>query len=243
MSDQETIFESNESTSVKTPEQTSTAEEKGPEPSAKTDAFADLLASIRTEDGRQKYTDVEAALKSLPHAQEHISRLEREMNEMKEALSRTKSAEEILAKIEEKAAQKQETPVSAELDLSQLEALVDKTLTMKQQQALAQGNIQQVVGKMSEMYGEKAEQTFYEVGQQVGLSPAELNALAAKSPNAVFKLLGVDSGKAPVGTTKTSSSINTEALANNNTVQASAKVPFGASTKQLVDAWRNAKPN
>lgn len=232
---EETIF-AQEPTQTPTP----TEEPKPQEPTSTNDAFADLLASIKAEDGRQKYSDVESALKSLPHANEHISKLEQEMAQLREELGKRATAEEIMSKLEAQAQPSTETPSEPAVDLSQIEQLVDKRLNSVEQKRIATNNISSVTSKMSEVYGDKAEQVFYSAGQEAGLSPAELNALAAKSPVAALRLVGVDTKTPASIPAKTTSTVNTEALSTNGQDVPSAKVPKGASTNDMVNAWRNA---
>ena len=201
--------------------------------------YADLLSSITTTEGRQKYSDVKAALESLPHANKHISDLEVEMATLKEDLTKRQTAEEIMSRLDTQVQPVVETPSTQPVDLAQLEALVDKRLSSVEQQKVSQANVAQVTSKMSEMYGEKAEEMFYTAGKEAGLSAIELNTLAAKSPKAVLKILGVGA-KAPAIPAKSSGTLNTEALAMNQQPVTSAKVPNGATTKDMVNAWRNA---
>ena len=216
------------------------------EPVAPKEDFADLLSSITSADGRQKYSDVEAALKSLPHANQHISALEAEMATLKEDLAKRQTAEEIVSQLDGKISQTApvETPSTPEVDLSQIEALVDKRLSSVEHQKQAEANISRVTSKMSEVYGEKAEEMFYAAGQEAGLSAQELNSLAAKSPVAALKLIGVGDKVAPSQPAKSFGTVNTEAINQGDQGKQSAKVPAGASTSQMVNAWRNAaKPN
>jgi len=238
---QETIFQQE-----LTPAPTVTEPVQNQEPVVQKEDYADLLSSITSADGRQKYSDVSAALKSLPHANQHISELEMEMATLKEDLSKRSTAEEIMSQIDSKIGQPPagEPPAAQPVDLSQIEALVDKRLSSVASQKLATDNLSVVTSKMSEVYGEKAEAMFYAAGQEAGLSAQELNALAAKSPVAALKLIGVDGRGNPAQPAKTVGTVNTEALQPNVNDKPSAKVPVGASSSQMVNAWRNAKkPN
>ena len=235
MADQASIFEE----STQTPAATETVESQ--EPVQTTDAYADLLASITSADGRQKYNDVESALKSLPHANEHISKLEQEMEQLREELQKRASAEEVLQRLESKTQEQSESPSTGTVDLAQIEQLVDSRLTARQTAELQAANMKSVTSKVAEVYGDKAEEVFYSTAKEAGLSMEQVNTLAATAPAAVLKLMGV--GSKPSGMpAKTSSSVNTEAFVGNSQDRPSSKVPFGASTKDMVQAWRNAKP-
>ena len=236
MADQASIFESEA-----TQPQAETETAQSQEPSKTMDAYADLLATIKSEDGRQKYSDVASALKSLPHANEHISKLQAEMEELRAEVARRQSAEEVLQRLESKTTEKPETPSVGTVDIAQIEQLVDSRLTARQTAELQKNNLKSVVSKVNEVYGDKAEEMFYTTAKEAGLSMEQVNSLAATAPSAVLKLMGLTTKTSSLPG-KTFSSINTEAMQHNNQESRSAKVPFGASTKQMVDAWRNAKP-
>ena len=182
-----------------------------------------------------------SALKSLPHANEHISKLQAEMEELRAEVARRQSAEEVLQRLESKTTEKPETPSVGTVDLAQIEQLVDSRLTARQTAELQKNNLKSVVSKVNEVYGDKAEEMFYTTAKEAGLSMEQVNSLAATAPSAVLKLMGLTTKTSSLPG-KTFSSINTEAMQHNNQESRSAKVPFGASTKQMVDAWRNAKP-
>ena len=236
MADQASLFTQE---STQTPPATETAQAQ--EPVQTVDAYADLLASITSADGRQKYGDVESALKSLPHANEHISKLEQEMEQLREEVSKRASAEEVLARLESKTQEQSESPSTGTVDLAQIEQMVDSRLTARQTAELQAKNVADVTSKVAAVFGDKAEEVFYSTAKEAGLSMEQINTLSATAPAAVLKLMGV--GSKPSGMAgKTSSSVNTEAFVGNSQDRPSARVPFGASTRDMVQAWRNAKP-
>jgi len=116
--------------------------------------------------------------------------------------------------------------------------LVTQTIEQKEQQSKAKQNAQTVASKFTEQYGAQAEAAYTKIAQEAGLTVQQLNNLAATSPNVVMKLAGFETKSTPVG--KPSSSINTQALNNTAKPELSAKVPKGASTKDMLAAWRNA---
>lgn len=236
MADQASLFKEE---ATQPPAATETAQAQ--EPVQTVDAYADLLASITSTDGRQKYNDVESALKSLPHANEHISKLEQEMDQLREELEKRASAEEVLARLESKTQEKSESPSTNTVDLAQIEQMVDSRLTARQTAELQAKNVADVTSKVAEVFGDKAEEVFYATAKEAGLSMEQVNNLAATAPAAVLKLMGVG-GKPSGMPAKTSSSVNTEAFVGNSQDRPSSRVPFGATTRDMVQAWRNAKP-
>jgi hypothetical protein len=188
-------------------------------------------------DGK-KYKSVEDALKSVPHAQTHIQTLETELATVKEELSKRKTAEELLEQI--KAGIQPETTTHVDsFDPNTIYQVVEQTLEAKEKAKVARSNADSVVSKFTAKYGDKAEQAYVALAQESGMSVQQLNALAANSPSVVLKLAGLGSQNAPAGST--SGSVNTEAFGNQGSPAApSARVPKGATTKDLVSAWRAA---
>jgi len=186
----------------------------------------------------KKYKSAEDALKSVPHAQEHIKTLEEEMAQLKEELIRRKTAEELLDELKSGSSSVENTTQTTELNQDTIMNLVNQTLEQRERQSKAQQNASSVANKFTEQYGAKAEEVYTKIAQDAGLTVEQLNNLAATSPNVVLKLSGLDAKTTPVG--KPSSSINTQALGSTKPTELSARVPKGASTKDMLTAWRAA---
>lgn len=203
--------------------------------------FEDLLASIKV-DGRQKYSSVEDALKSLPHANDHISKLEEELASMKAELEKRKSVEEVLAELEER--RKTETNSTdqsdSKLDPESIQALVNEQLTAAREQERAQSNMTTVIDALKKEYGDQAEKKFYEIGEANGLSKDFLHQMAQTSPQAVIALAGVGGGSAAPA--KTQGNVNTETL-KPQPEEKSAKISANPTDKDLLRAWRNSLPD
>lgn len=184
----------------------------------------------------KKYKSVDDALRSIPHAQSHIQKLEEEMKAMREELQRRKTAEDLLQEFKAPS----EPVQQPQLDANTLAALVDQTLEQREARRRQQDNISSVVNAFNEKYGESAPQVYEKIAKDNGLSIQFLNSVAATSPAAVLNLAGLM--KQPEATPgKTTSSVNTAALSSNQQPhQLSAKLPKGATTKDLVSAWRAA---
>jgi len=186
----------------------------------------------------KKYKSAEEALKALPHAQKHISTIEEENRKLKEELSSRRAAEEILAEIKS-GITPNETPSGNAIDANAVASIVAQTLDQRELNTQIQNNTQKVANAFSEKYGDKAEEVYNKLAQESGLSIPALNKLAAQSPSVVFKLAGLTGSNQVLG--KPSSTVNTEALKNNQQpTELSAKVPKGATSKQVAQAWRNA---
>ena len=186
----------------------------------------------------KKYKSAEDALKSVPHAQEHIKTLEDEMAQLKEELTKRKTTEELLDELKSGIQPTEDTPQGVELDQDRIMQLVNQTLEQKEKQSKAKQNAQTVANKFTEQYGAQAESAYTQIAKDAGLTVEQLNNLAATSPNVVMKLAGFETKSTPVG--KPSSSINTQALGSTKPTELSARVPKGASTKDMLAAWNNA---
>lgn len=188
----------------------------------------------------KKYRSAEEALKAVPHAQKHIQTLEQEMAQLREEVSKRKAAEELLEEIKSGIVQPSEvTPTSKNVDPEEIYKTVSKVIEQREAQQSAQINISEVTKTFTDKFGTKAEEVYVKLANDTGLSIPELNKLAARSPTAVFKLAGfVPQQSAPVG--KITSSVNTESLHQGNNEPLSARVPQGASTKDMVNAWKIA---
>ena len=186
----------------------------------------------------KKYKSPEDALRSVPHAQEHIKTLEAELAEAREELTKRRTTQELIDELKS-GNQAEPTAQQPALDTDRLEELVSRTLEERELQKAAKTNASSVASKFTEKYGAQAEEAYNQIAKENGLSIQQLNNLSATSPNAVLRLAGID-GKVPTTVGKPTSSVNTEALKPSTNSELSAKVPRGASTKDLVKAWKAA---
>lgn len=200
----------------------------------------DLLAQITAEDGRQKYTSIPDALKGLQHSQSHIKNLEKELAELREAVTKQKGVEEILEKITN-TNKGPETPATPQLDVNTISSLIEQTLEKRTKKDVQDNNTRTVISSMQKVFGEEAEKIFIKAAQENGLTVAQMNSLAAASPNAVLKLVGIGAKKESELPSKPTNVINTQALSSvPSTSTASIRVPSGSRTKDVVAGWRAA---
>lgn len=189
----------------------------------------------------KKYATAEAALASIPHAQKHISTLEQENAAIKAELEKRRTTEELLVELRSTGIPQTSTNVPAGLDQATVEQLIARTLETKEAQKVAQQNINAITSTFKDKFGDKAEEVFIALAKESGMSVQYLNNLAATSPNAVLKLAGISNKPVVSNVSKSSGSINTAGFTNNTSTQdLSARVKQGASTKDLVSAWKNA---
>jgi len=187
----------------------------------------------------KKYKSVDDALRSVPHAQEHIKTLEEEMTHLKEELAKRRTTEELLDEIKSGIQPQEATPSTSEINQDRIMDLVNQTLQQREKLTKAQTNARSVADKFTEKYGSNAEEVYNTLAKESGMTLEQLHNLSATSPNVVLKLAGFDNKATTVA--KSQSTVNTESLSNNKaTDELSARVPKGASTKDMLNAWKIA---
>ena len=184
----------------------------------------------------KKYKSVEDALKSIPHAQSHIQKLEEEAAQLREELTKRRTTEELLDEL--KATGLPEKTTQAAIDSETLVKAVEGVLSQREEQKRSQQNIASVVASFNTQYGEKGPEMYKKVAEESGLPIAALNNLAARSPSAVLKLAGITQVSQTPG--KTTSTVNTEAFKPVPSTNNIRVKPVGSSTKELVAAWKAA---
>lgn len=158
----------------------------------------------------KKYASVEKALEALPHAQQHILRLEQEAIELREKAAKAASAEEVLRAVQEL---KDKPPTQGvPLDDAALAELVSNTLnkqlSVREAQAKAQTNAKVVTDALVLKHGDKAEEVYRQKASELGITVQRLNELASESPKAALMYFNVTS----TSTSHSSSTVNSSAL-------------------------------
>jgi hypothetical protein len=130
----------------------------------------------------KKYASTEEALKSIPHAQEHISNLEAQLKELREDLSQRAAIEDVLSKIN--SSQVGDQQVSNSLSAEAVQELINNTLSVKEAAALKAANAKKANDTIVSQYGEKAKDVVAAKAAELGVSVAYLKGVAEQSPNA-----------------------------------------------------------
>lgn len=141
----------------------------------------------------KKYKSVEDALRSVPHSQEHINRLERELSELREDLDKRLNSEEALKQILEKkkGSEGEETPSDA-ITPDAIKDLVKSTFNEVTQEEKQKSNIQTVEEALQNKWGEKTVETLKAKAAELGVSVQFMRDTAASSPKAFFNLVGLE---------------------------------------------------
>lgn len=190
----------------------------------------------------KKYATVEAALKSVPHAQKHIEQLEREMKELREKAEKAAALDDVYKTVQDMLAQGGKPPAGG-LAETDIDVLLDRKLQAREAQQRAKENTALVKNVLVEQFGERAADVYKEKAAALGIGVEFLNDLCGKSPKAALELLGVKSQAKPTGATPPTGSINSAALDLTKQPPKPKPVMGGASTSEVLAAWRAAKPN
>jgi len=222
-------------------EQTSQQQDVKPAESVNPDSlWADQLAGIKTSDGRQKYADVKTALASIPHAQGHIKELTDKVRELEEQLTKSKSMDEVLQRIQASQSNSESPSVSGLSEAHVLE-LLNSALNQREETSKAVYNEKEVTKVLVEKYGDtsKAIAALQSKADELGVDVGFLQQLAQKSPKAVLSYFNAQPSNTPRSTTP---GINTSALqtpAKTNAIE-EARARLLGKGNALVDKWRAA---
>ena len=212
--------------------------------------LADLLKDIKNEAGQPKYSNATEALNGLKHAQEFIPQLksqlsdkDRELETLRNEVLRLKTVEETVARLTER----QETPASTNapvIDEQKIAELINRTLSQNEEVSLQKTNLTSVVSTLQQSFGADAEKMFYSKASELGLDAKTINALAAKSPQAVLALFGIKGTPqtqtkhtAPSGVNTTGFQPQTESFISRNKVSTS----IGATSSDLMQEHHNSR--
>lgn len=173
--------------------------------------YADLLGTIKNEQGVQKYATIEEALKGLANAQEYIPQVksqlsakDAELAALREELSKRKAVEDVIASLQPKQPEPVVEPTSQPsqgLSPEDIQRLVQDQLNQSKVKETQQSNVSKVRSALVSKYGEKAQEVASARATELGMSMEQLSVLSASSPDAVLALLGASapvSSGAPV---------------------------------------------
>lgn len=215
--------------------------------------FTNLLGMIVNENGEQKYKTIEDALKGGAHAQAYIAKLAAEKQALEAELNAARAAQSKEAELErtlQELLAKQGTTTAPATTVDPVKpddiaALVLKQLEARNAESAAKANQSEVATKLLEVFGAEAEAKYNDAAKELGLTVAELNSMAAKSPKAVLKALGVaqtaprQTGHAPQGSVLNTGAFtpNQDSFVKRNTEGSR----IGATTSDLKNEANRAK--
>jgi LysM repeat protein len=198
MTDQSSIFGQSDS---QTPANTGDTSNVTNAPNV--DPIADLLGSIKNERGEPKYKNIQDALVALRHSQEYIPQLTTQLSQKDSELNTARAEAARINELErslQALTQSREQPASTkapEFSEERIAELVNQTLTRNQTAEVQKNNVSRVVQDMVKQYGPDAQKTYEAKAAEYGMTVAQLNQLAASTPQAVLNLMGVTKATPP----------------------------------------------
>lgn len=161
-------------------------EQHAEQPSAEQAQPTNVFEQLVGEDKKYR-TDNDLANAKL-HADEHISKLERENAEMREELAKKVGAEEVLAQLREQQAptQTENTPPSVDV-----ESLVREALAADRQKAIVEANRNEANQALNSVYGSKSVEAVATRATELGMTNESLLKMAEQSPAAFKSLMGL----------------------------------------------------
>lgn len=203
--------------------------------------FADQLASITAEDGRQKYANVETALSSIPHAQQKIREQEQQLQELRKQIEQSQNMEKLLSQLEANTSPKSPAPTSeGTLDEAKLAELVEMQLKQRELNMNLEKNKNKVIDTLASKYGDKAkaEQAFIEKAKKLNMSGKDFLSMASSHPELVLSQFSDVETPTP---STVNGSVNTSGL--KASPEPLKPVMFGATTKDVVNSFRQHAKN
>jgi hypothetical protein len=206
-------------------EGTTNAPENAPAATDQQQTSEDWVAKLAEQRG-EKWTDPQVIAKGKLEADQHISNLEKQLQEMREDIAKQDYAAKVLEALQNKGqsttgetaepktttgdGSTQNTTDAANVDI---ESLVEQTLTKREREAKVAQNVQKVSEALEQQYGTEASKMVKQKADALGLSMARMQELAGESPDAFLTLIGT--APAPERNADVSSSVNTAAGAFN----------------------------
>jgi hypothetical protein len=195
-------------------------------------------------DGKKFKTPEELA-RGKYEADQFIERLKREQEALRQELNSRKRLEEVADLLtSQQKSQSNEGPPPARQDgeksntltPEQLELMLEERLTKREQQRSRDQNITSVKQKLTEAFGQNYAAKLQQEATNLGVTREYLTNLAAESPQAFYRLVGLDAGSRQQDTTLFSpppSSVNTSSFAPNVT---------GERTQGYYDKLKQSDP-
>ena len=209
------------------------------------DTFVDQLNAIQNENGEPKYKDVQSALTALGHSQQHITTLEsekvtreQELQTVRDELASKKSVEDFVTQLTSK--QDPTPPAPSEgtgIDANAVNELITRQLGQVQVKATQDSNLQSVLGKLNELYGDKAGEIITTKAAELGTTVATLETMSKENPSMALAILGGEKVGKPQAPSQ--SSVNIGTAPKGTELQSPEKsLMRGATGKEVTDYWK-----
>ena len=220
-----------------------------PTPTPK-DTFVDQLNAIQNENGEPKYKDVQSALAALGHSQQHITTLEsekvtreQELQTVRDELASKKSVEDFVAQLTSKQDPDPTKPnVAPGIDANAVNELITRQLGQAQVTATQDSNLQSVLGKLNELYGDQASEIITTKAAELGTTVATLETMSKENPSMALAILGGEKVCKPQ--VPSQSSVRLGSAPKGDELQAPEKsLMRGATGAEVTDYWKQIQAN
>lgn len=184
--------------------------------------------------GDRKY-DKYAAVTKITHADNHISKLEQELAELrreKELLSAQQEARQVMSQAQTQsnpAPAVQNTTETGKDDGNDVESLVEQILRKRESQTAKQTNLSQSTEAAKAVYGEAYQAKLEELGKGLGMSKADIVELASTKPQAFKHLFGLNTN-APAPKPSATSTVTMPSSSNDDPYKSVAKTVLSSSS-------------
>lgn len=227
--------------------------------------YSDMLASIKNENGEQKYKNINEALKALANAQDYIPKLhsridalEAKQQGLEKSYEESLSIADRLDKILQEQRNQQEylgSLQNKELDdppppppepkeaptFNEEEMYKNFRGRMEEEEKanIRSNNINTVSQTVLSMYGEKSKEFLNSKLADLGMSMEALESIAAQSPKAALSLIGIKGTKQ---SNEIGSNFNTAGFKTyeDSQIKRNTKTLLGASSEDVTQEFRNA---
>ncbi len=160
-------------------------------------------------EGKQ-FQDAEGLAKGKFHSDQHINRLEGELQGLRDELSKRLTMEEFVSQINEQRDSSQTAQGSGEgapntaqqsehtsLNPDDIQSLVRGIINQETEQNSRKANVEYVENKLKETLGPNFASELVKKSQELGVDKAFLGNMAETHPDAFLKLVGVSSNEKP----------------------------------------------
>lgn len=209
-------------------------------------SFEDLVGEGK------KYATPDDIAKAKAHADAHIAILEREREEDRQELAKRKTAEELLERIRQEAAQQHApreedntgpAPLPA-INEDDVVARVRAELQAERQKEIETKNIEAVAAKLVDVFGDsqKAQEHVKRKAHELGVDLNFLQETASRSPAAFFSTIGLtdDSVKNTSTPTAPRSEVNLN-ISNQGGVKPGTYAYYAKLRKENPDVYKTAQ--
>lgn len=156
----------------------------------------------------RKFKTVSDMAKGKVLADQYIEDLKRKLDAANQELNKRQSLEEFKTEIEALRRQaadpapRIDPPVNTEankVDASNIKSVLDELLTEREARRAAETNLERVDRVFKEQLGDQAKIALQNKAKELGMSVQDLKAIAVRSPDALFRLVGLtDAPRQPV---------------------------------------------